>query len=202
MAVVPLQLEGLRLEPEPLRLERIAPRRAVDARRLHEADERHVGHRGHHRALAVAVAAVAGVPDRALHVALARGEPHLADEDVLHLHRVHCRIEQEAFIELGHLHRAAFRRCLHRVEVNPPLAVKTNIDDLRLTGELNLDLLWRNRALRLNENQRSRDHLAPDRHLHAALQHCAVGERRAHFGFNGVKRRCGLLVTISPIHAY
>ena len=173
MAVVHLQLEGLRLEPEPLRLERIAPRRAVDARRLHEADERHVGHRGQHRALAVAVAAVAGVPDRALHVALARGEPHLADEDILHLHRVHCRIEQEAFSELSHLHRATFRRCLHRVEVNPPGAIRADGRCLPLTGKLNLyraqGLAW------------SRDHLAPDRHLHAALQHCAIGERRAHF---------------------
>ena len=166
------KLKALRSELAPIRRE-LHWLYGPPVRALHIADVRKVGHRRQEPALHVAVARAAA-PDRALHVALAGGEPHLANEDVL---------DFDGFTRLedGDLHRAAFLRRLHRIEIDLPMIALQNFTCLHLPCKLNTDIA--------NFPVSRRRDLAPDRDLHPALQDRAVRKRSAHLDFREYRKR-------------
>ena len=139
------QLEAFRCELAPLGLKVLFLDRPL-ALALCVADVREVRHGRHEPALHVAVARAAA-PYRALHVALSGGEPHFADEDVLYFDRLLYGVEEEAWLKLADLHRAAFLGSLHRVELDFPVAARPYFGGLLLPGEFNHDQASRNAGL-------------------------------------------------------
>ena len=93
-----------------------------------------------------------------LHVRLAGGEPHFADQHVLHAH-------------IARLQHLWLRIRGHGIELHHPFAARIGLRGLLLPRELDDDLL-------------TGRGLAPNRHRFVPLEHHVVGEdgRQPHFG--------------------
>lgn len=98
-----------------------------------------------------------------LHVRLAGGEPHFADEHVLHAH-------------VARLQHLRLRIGGHGIELHHPLAARVGFGGLFLPGKLDHDLL-------------TRRGLAPNRHRFVPLEHHVIGEDggELHRGMRGGK---------------